>query len=263
MTDPRSSCPEEASREWFEDWFNHPLYLQVYSHRDAAEAALCVETILRLTSLDHAPAGISVLDIACGAGRHAFEFARKGMLVTANDLSRFLLETATDEACKQGLCIEFSGCDMRTLQLERHYDLVVQLFSSFGYFATDQEDRRVVSNVASMLKPDGWYVLDIINPPWLREHFVPNSEKTVGTLSITEERELSENKVVKKIRIRDRENRELTFTESVRLFSPEEISGLLESEGFSIDRMAGDYQGNRFDSGASSRMLIFARKRRL
>jgi 2-polyprenyl-3-methyl-5-hydroxy-6-metoxy-1,4-benzoquinol methylase len=262
MTDLRSSSRDETSREWFEDWFNNPLYLQVYSHRDASEAALCVETILRVTGFDQSPSrGLSVLDIACGAGRHAFAFARKGLQVTANDLSRMLLDTAREQACSEGLCVEFSECDMRTLRLARKYDLVVQLFSSFGYFETDDEDRLVISNVSDMLIPGGWYVLDLINPGWLRNHFVPRSEKRSGSLSITEERKLSDRSVVKRITVQENESETRSFTESVRLFRLGEATLLLEEGGFTIERVAGDYDGRKFDAETSPRMLLFARKK--
>jgi len=262
MNDQRSPSRDSDSREWFKDWFNHPLYLKVYSHRDDAEAAQCVETILRITGLETAPERTSVLDIACGAGRHAFAFARKGLQVTANDLSQFLLGTAEEEARKTGLPISFSGCDMRSLRLERNFDLIVQLFSSFGYFETDAEDREVVRNVSQMLRSNGWYVLDLINPSWLRRHFIPRTDKTVGNLSISEERSLSEDKVVKKISISDTDGHQVAFTESVRLFSPEMIVDILECEGLEVVRIAGDYRGAEFSVDASPRMMLFSRKRR-
>lgn len=260
MTDQRPHSHGDASPEWFEEWFNHPLYLQVYSHRDSSEAALCVDTILRLTGLDRTDAAVSVLDIACGAGRHAIAFARKGLRVSANDLSPFLLDTAKADAGAEGLGIEFTRCDMRSIKLERAFGLIVQLFSSFGYFDTDEEDRQVVGNVMEMLKPGGWYVLDLVNPAWLRRHFVRESEKRAGVLSITEHRELSRDKVVKQITVRDTQGNERTFNESLRLFSREAITELLEREGFEILRITGDYEGNPFNPETSPRLLMFSRK---
>ena len=261
MTEQRSPSRDNSAREWFEDWFNHPLYLKVYSHRDDAEANLCVEAILRLTGLDRDPDNISVLDIACGAGRHAIAFSRKGYEVTANDLSAFLLGTARSEALGDGLGISFSNCDMRTLRLERKFDLVVQLFSSFGYFETEAEDRAVLRNVHAMLPTGGWYVLDLLNPSWLATHFVPRNVREADGLQITEERTLSSGKVVKHLDIRDAQGHHISFTESVKLFTPETISEMLASEGFDVVRIAGDYQGTVFEEAASPRMLIFSRKR--
>ena len=261
MTEQRSPSRDTSPREWFEDWFNHPLYLKVYSHRDDAEANRCVETILRVTGLDREPGKASVLDIACGAGRHAFAFSRKGHQVTANDLSAFLLSTAESEAVNSGLDIAFSGCDMRTIRLDRQFDLVVQLFSSFGYFKTEEEDRSVLRNVQLLLCPSGWYVLDLLNPSWLGSHFVPRNEKKAGALSITEERTLSDNQVVKRIDICDAEGHRVSFTESMKLFSPGKITALLESEGFEVLRLLGDYDGSEFVAESSPRILLFSRKR--
>jgi 2-polyprenyl-3-methyl-5-hydroxy-6-metoxy-1,4-benzoquinol methylase len=260
MTDHRSPSRDNASREWFEDWFSHPLYLKVYHHRDNAEADLCVETILGITGT-RPHNNSSVLDIACGAGRHALAFARHGFRVTANDLSGFLLGEAEKEAGKEGLDLELSCCDMRSINLDRRFDLIVQLFSSFGYFETDEEDRSVIRNVSGMLKPGGWYVLDLINPEHLRKHIVPRTEKSIETLSITEERVLTDRNVSKTITIRDGVGDECSFSESVRLFSPVEISALLESENLEVKLLAGDYRGSGFDAGTSPRMILFARKK--
>ncbi len=257
MTDHQSPSRDNLSREWFENWFSHPLYLKVYHHRDSAEAELCVETILRITE---PPPKSRVLDIACGAGRHAIAFARRGFNVTANDLSCFLLDTAKKEAREEGFEIGFNCSDMRSINLDHRFDLIVQLFSSFGYFETDEEDRAVVRNVSEMLNPGGWYVLDLINPDYLRRHIVLCTEKTVETLSITEERELTDRNVCKTIRIRDENGDECSFSESVRLFTPTEISALLENEHLEVRFMAGDYRGSLFDADSSPRMIIFARK---
>ncbi|NTU68239.1 MAG: class I SAM-dependent methyltransferase [Chlorobiaceae bacterium] len=261
MTEQRPPSRDHSAREWFEDWFNHPLYLKVYSHRDDAEADLCVEAILRLTGLDRNPSAASVLDIACGAGRHAIAFSRKGHEVTANDLSAFLLGTARSEAEAAGLNITFSNSDMRHFRLDRKFDLVVQLFSSFGYFETEAEDRAVLRHVHAMLRPGGWYVLDLLNPSWLAARFVPRNEKKVDGLTIIEERTLTGEKVVKRLDIRDVEGHRFSFTESVMLFSRETISALLESEGFDVVRIAGDYHGSAYDVDASPRMLLFSKIR--
>jgi SAM-dependent methyltransferase len=262
MTDTRPSSRDNASREWFEDWFSHPLYIQVYRHRDSAEADRCVRTILasgeRSTS---DPDKISVLDIACGAGRHAIAFARAGYQVTANDLSAFLLETAMSEASAEELTIEFTRHDMRSIRLDRRFDLIVQLFSSFGYFETDAEDRMVLRKISDMLLPDGRYVLDLINPEYLKSNFIPWSERREGELVIMEERNLSENRVKKTITIRESDGKSCSFTESVRLFTLDEISALLAGEGFEIVSVIGSYDGQPYNAKNSPRLMLFARKK--
>jgi SAM-dependent methyltransferase len=261
MTDNRCYPLESGSREWFRDWFNHPLYLTVYLHRDRKEARLCVDTILRVTGIGNDPASTDVLDIACGAGRHAVEFARYGFRVTANDLSPNLLELARESAVAEGLSLRFSESDMRSISPEGAFGLVVQLFSSFGYFASENEDRTVIGNVSNLLLPGGWYVLDLINPDHLRYHLTGRSERTVDRLSIVEERVLSGNRVTKTITVCDEDGKSRAFTESVRLYDKGEISRMLEDGGLDVVCTAGDYAGSPFDSSSSPRLILFSRKR--
>jgi len=260
MSDRQSHSRDENAREWFEEWFDHPLYLKVYHHRDAEEADRCVRTILALTGIDPArqPAP-SVLDVACGAGRHAHAFARAGLSVTANDLSPFLLDRARQQAMDEGLDIEFTLQDMRAIRFDRQFDLVAQLFSSFGYFETADEDRSVIASVAALLKPNGWYVLDLINPEQLKRNFAPRTERNAGTLSIIEERTLTERHVSKRITLQEENGTEFSFTESVRLYSREEAVALLESGGLYVERVIGDYDGNAFDIATSPRMMLLCR----
>ncbi|UWX58500.1 class I SAM-dependent methyltransferase [Chlorobaculum sp. MV4-Y] len=260
MSDHQSHSREENAREWFEEWFDHPLYLKVYHHRDAEEAERCVRTILDLTGIDPAEQPPhSILDIACGAGRHALSFARTGLRVTANDLSPYLLGQAREQATTEGIEMEFSRQDMRTIRFERQFDLIAQLFSSFGYFETDQEDRDVIANISSLLSPGGWYVLDLINPAQLKSQFTPRTERNSASLSIIEERTLSERHVTKRITLHEANGREHSFTESVRIYSPAEAIALLESGGFAVERMVGDYEGSTFDEATSPRMMLLAR----
>jgi SAM-dependent methyltransferase len=182
-----------------------------------------------------------------------------GLRVTANDLSPFLLGQAEEMARKEGLSVEFSLQDMRTITFERQFDLIVQLFSSFGYFDSDKDDHDIISNITRLLRPDGWYVLDLLNQHYLRNHFIPYTERKAGALSITEERTLTERHVVKKLTLHEANGHEHSFTESVRLYTPEEAVRLLESGGLNVVRIVGDYNGGAFDASNSPRMMLFAR----
>ncbi len=260
MNDHQTHSRDNETREWFEEWFDHPLYLDVYQHRDQEEAVRCVRTILSLTGLDATKPPASMLDIACGAGRHAVEFARSGLTVTANDLSAYLLDQARELARTKGLRIKFSRQDMRTIRFERQFDLVTQLFSSFGYFESDDEDRGIVANVFSMLRPGGWYVLDLLNPEHLKRNFVPRTERSNDGLRITEERTLSKHHVTKHLTLTEKNGKNHAFTESVRFFTPDEAIRLLTSAGFLMERLVGDYEGHAFDEATSPRMMLLARK---
>lgn len=253
--------PEKPDKEWFTEWFNHPLYLRVYSHRDEAEARTCLETIIHKTGLENlTPSDVRVMDIACGAGRHALEFARLGFTTTANDLSPFLLECTRSQAARENISIECTRQDMRHISVENTYDLVVQLFSSFGYFKTKKEDLQVLRNVHRALKKDGRYILDLINPVYLKKNLNPSSSRTIDDLIVSEQRRIETDRVIKQITIRSSDD-SVTFEESVRLYRIEIIGDMLASAGFEIKEIFGDYEGSAFDEQTSPRLLLFARKR--
>ncbi len=261
MPESGNSSGQDSRPPWFAEWFNHPLYLRVYSHRDTGEAARCIDTIIdRTQSGKRHPSSVSVLDIACGAGRHALELARLGYCVTGNDLSPFLLDTARREALACRIELALSCCDMRAIPEKERFDLVVQLFTSFGYFESEEDDRMVLANVYRALISGGWYVLDLINPRHLERNLVPVSRRTIDNLRVVEERTLEGNRITKKISITPDEGEPLRFTESVRLFTRETISAMLAEAGFSIESVAGDYDGGGFEDEHSPRMMFFARK---
>ncbi len=261
MDDYPDGSKTNPSSLWFEEWFNHPLYLEVYSHRNRDEAARCIQTILNLSGLDQKEAAsLSVLDIACGAGRHALELARLGCAVTGNDLSPFLLEEARKEALKNQLQLTLTCCDMRHIPANAHFDLVVQLFTSFGYFDEKADDHLVLNKAYGALKRGGWYVLDLLNPIPLARNLVPHSLKTAGNLTVLEERAFEEDRITKNITITPPAGEALTFTESVRLYGKEEILSMLQEAGFCVADIAGNYQGEPFMENDSPRMMLFCRK---
>ena len=122
--------------EWFKDWFNTQEYLSLYKHRNEDEAEQHIKLILDNVETF---AGYRVLDMACGAGRHAILLAKKGLIVTAVDLSDNLLSIAKKTANEENLKIEFVKSDIREFNTNLDFDLVVNLFTSFGYFESDEE----------------------------------------------------------------------------------------------------------------------------
>ena len=145
-------------RPWWESFFG-PDYLKQYEHalpRTAQE----VEGIERILHLRKAS---RILDLACGAGRHALELARRGYAVTGYDLSEDLLRRARSDAKRAKLKISFVRGDMRELDFRGRFDAVINMFSSFGYFESIHEDRKVLEGVARALKPRGKFLMERFN----------------------------------------------------------------------------------------------------
>ena len=241
---------------WFETWFRDDAYLALYGHRDRDEARNCVELIVRTAAL--LPPS-EVLDLASGPGRHAIELALLGFSVTAVDLSPTLLEHSLREAEEEGVSITAIESDMRAISFTEQFDLAVQLFTSFGYFDDADDDDLVLRLVRRSLKPGGWYALDLINTRRLHQKLVAESKRSEDGLDIVERRRIENGRVIKDIDIISPDGVRQSFHESVRLFSPGEIDGMLRRAGFEPTYWFGDYHGTKFNSDSSDRMLILSR----
>lgn len=265
LQDRCAAQPETAetaqieSGEWFVLWFNNPIYLKLYEHRNFKEAEKTVETILRYANLQTAPASLKALDIACGAGRHAVALAQKGFSVTANDLSPLLLQEARRLAERHHVSLDFSQKDMREIDFEREFDLVVQLFTSFGYFENPDDDKRVLQNVYRALKSGGVYVLDFFNANDVRRNYKPLTKRIVEGMHISEERKIVGDFIKKIITLSENGNLR-RFAESVRLYTYVELAEMLNAAGFRVTRVLGDYDGAPFDPETSPRAMLFAEK---
>src|SRR5687767_6995049 len=198
--------------EWFERWFGEE-YLALYPHRDEREAATALGLV------DSNLGGLKVqraLDLACGAGRHS-RLLRERWPTTGFDLSLPLLTRARD-ADPEGFYVRG---DMRALPFVDHaFDLVVNLFTSFGYFDNDAQHLRVLAEVARVTRRGGKFVLDFLNPDYVRSTLVPKESSSIGGRSVEVRREISPDDrfVVKTIASGGGDGGDQTFVERVRLF---------------------------------------------
>lgn len=115
----------------------------------------------------------SILDLCCGAGRHALGLAALGYRVTGLDWSKELLSAAESSADGRKLPVKFLRGDMRKLAFTPRFDAAVNLFTSFGYFETETEDLAVLRGVRRALRPGGRFLIDLLNKEWLMRHFTP------------------------------------------------------------------------------------------
>ncbi|HEY6625659.1 MAG TPA: methyltransferase domain-containing protein [Ignavibacteriaceae bacterium] len=241
---------------WYKDWFSSENYLRVYSHRDQTEAERLVELIAKSLKLK---INSSMLDMACGAGRHAITFAKLGFKVTAVDISQLLISEAKKSAEQAGAEIDFVLSDILEYETNSKFDLVVNLFTSIGYFENDEENFAVVKKAYKLLNQGGCFVLDYFNKDFLLKNLIPTTVFSENGLRITQNRFIKGTRIVKKITIENNAASE-EFYESVRLYSYEEILTCLKNAGFTIEKQYGDYFGNNYETKTSPRLIIFAMK---
>jgi SAM-dependent methyltransferase len=103
--------------------------------------------------------GAAVLDLGCGPGRFALDFARRGFRVTGVDRTASYLQEARDRAAGEGLEVEFVEGDMRTFGASDAFDLVLNI-TTFGYFEDHEENLRVLRNSYDVLKSGGATVIE-------------------------------------------------------------------------------------------------------
>ena len=108
--------------------------------------------------------GERVLDLACGSGRHSLELVRQGFEVVGADISPELLEIARREAEAQSLEVTFTRADLRELDYEEEFDLVLSLNDgAVGYFETEEENRRTFEVVSGALRSGGGHLVQLPN----------------------------------------------------------------------------------------------------
>lgn len=242
-----------SAKPWFEEWFNHPLYLDVYSHRDDADARRLIATALPYLNL---PAGAPVLDLACGTGRHAVVLAENGLRVTGVDLSENLLEIARKETARLGHSIDLIRSDMRYLHLKKTFSAVFSLFTSFGYFDDDRENFSVFRVISDHLEPGGWFVFDYLNDPFVRQHLVPSDERRLEGARLIQERRIDGRVLIKEVTIEKPGEQTLRFREKVHLYTADELVPVLWAMGLTEVHRLGNLDGAPWTPESPRLMLI-------
>src|SRR2546423_9734973 len=176
----------EPNSDWWRTWFG-PRYLALYDETLTERTPLEID---RLEALLQLRPPQRILDLPCGQGRHAIELARRGYEVTGMDISPFLIQVARERAQAAGVQVRWLTGDMRQPTEDLKFDLILNLFTSFGYFAEDEDDRQVLAAAARMLAPGGRFVLEVINGERVMANFEERGWFTVGQTAVMGARRL-------------------------------------------------------------------------
>lgn len=244
-----------TQNEWFEGWFDSPYYHILYRNRSGDEANGFVETIVKQLEMNP---GDTLLDLACGKGRHAVAFAQSGLDVTGVDLSKESIQYAKQFEHEK---LHFFVHDMRHLFRSACYNYVCNLFTSFGYFKSTDDNALAAQSIAEALKSDGKFLIDFVN----RTHAVQNIELNSSERILSEKvefniaRSYTDHHYIKDIYITDGENK-LHFQERVQSFTSAHMKEIFQTAGLTFVAQYGNYEMEMYDEEKSPRMIMIFKK---
>ena len=229
-------------------------YLYFFAEALDARSDADAELIWRLLELEP---GMEVLDLACGHGRIANALARRGCVVTGLDATPRFLDRARRDAAARRVTVTYVEGDMRSLPWTGRFDRVVNWFTAFGYF-DDEGNRRVLTEVARVLRPGGRFALELNSLDGVARRFEPASvQERDGDLVIDRRRfePLTGRMVTERIVIRDGRVRRVPYF--VRMFTFTELRDWLLDAGFTSVQGYGE-EGEPL-TWESRRMITVAR----
>jgi SAM-dependent methyltransferase len=199
-----------------------------------------------------------LLDLACGRGRHSILLAQKGYSVTGIDLSETAIRKAKERAGRENIHnVRFLTGDMRE-NPGLTFNAVVSLFTSYGYFLDDEENKRVLINMRSMLKNNGRFLLDYLNPGYVKKKLISSEKKTVDGVRFDIERKIEDGMVFKTISLTNPETGEpVEHTERVKLYGLEWFRSHMKESGLNITGVYGDYDGGPYKREESPRCILY------
>lgn len=226
---------------WWDAAFR-AAYLEVYHHRDDAQAAAEIAGLLpRLRGVPG-----PVVDAACGAGRHLAALRAAGVSAVGFDLSADLLAAARTRPGGAG---RLARGDLRAPPFAGGCGAVLLLFTAFGYF-DDAANAACLAALAALLAPGGMLVLDLPEPQRLRDGLVPVSERrTPGGWLVRERRRLDAERVVKRVEAVPPAGEAVSWEERVRIYTPAEVDALARAAGLVVVARWPSLRGPGCDQG--------------
>ena len=217
-----------------------------------------IETNFLETSLKLQP-GVKIFDLCCGHGRHSVELAKRGYNVTGQDLNSHFLTVAKESADKAGVNITWIKDDMRNIAFENEFDVVINMFTAFGYLGSDEEDQKVINGVYRALTNGGRFIIDIANRDNIIRNYLWKDHKyhNDGTLEIIDRK-------FDHIFGGHYETRKMFFPEGtikefdalIRFYSVTELIAMMKKAGLEFVESYGDFDGSKISFSSPNYLLI-------
>ena len=243
---------------WYEnDTYWASVYDFFFSEKAFANAAVNVPKVIQLCGRTSG----NLLDLGCGPGRYAIPLAKDGFKVTGLDRTQLLLDRGKQHASAHGVDVEWINDDMRRFVRPNTYDLVVSMFTSFGYFEDIKDNQTVLKNVCTSLVSGGVFLMDLMGKEIQARRSVPaaidtlpNGDLFIDRPVVVDDWQKVENEIILIIGGQVRR-----FPIRLWIFSARELKGMLSDAGFKKIKIYGNLDGTPYGPGAS-RLIAVAEK---
>jgi SAM-dependent methyltransferase len=251
--------PSDDKTPWYErDELWERMGQVMFGEQRMEMAVAEVDSLIELLEIS---SNDEILDLCCGIGRHSNEFARRGYQVTGVDRTKSYLEIARGTVKNEGLSTEFVQMDMREFVREDSFDVVLSMFTSFGYFDDDSQQVTVLENVFRSLRPGGRFIIEAMGKEVLARIF-NEADWSEGDYGIHLERRKPiddwgkmQNTWILIAKNGTRHEWNVTHY----LYSAVELKTLLRKAGFSDVRAYGGLDGSTYDN-TSRRLVVVGKK---
>lgn len=251
--------PEPERRTLGHDWYkNSQLWLifapLMFGPERWAQTPAEVTNIISLLSLRGTE---RILDACCGVGRHSLEFARRGFSLTGVDLTEDFIRAAEESAASEGLSVAFFVEDIREFHPPHPYDVILNLYTSFGYFESEEEDLRFLKRMKDCLTPGGVLLIETKGKEITARDFKESEWYQEDGMYVLARYEIEADWTLLKNRwILITEDSRCDYTFSQRLYSAREAKELLRKAGFTEVSVFGNLQKAPYDSKADTLVLL-------
>lgn len=242
-----------TTSDWFSTWFNTEYYHILYKHRDFDEARLFMANLVSYTNLKKDD---TVLDLACGKGRHSIFLNSLGLDVTGADLSRNSINFAKKYENDKLMFIQH---DMRH-SFTSKFDAIFNLFTSFGYFIDDVEDIRVLKNIKNGLKDENSIaIIDFLNVKKAVTNLPTRETIKRDGVTFNIHKHLKDGFIIKEIEV-STDSEKNNYFERVKYLDYNKIQVYLNKVGLKVKTIFGDYDLQPFDENKSNRLILILTK---
>jgi 2-polyprenyl-3-methyl-5-hydroxy-6-metoxy-1,4-benzoquinol methylase len=242
---------------WFESWFDSPYYHLLYADRSQEEADAFIKNIYRFLQIQSTD---TILDLACGAGRHSLALAQKGNKILGIDLSQNSINQAKEESQKLHITtVDFQTADMRNFALNITFDYVLNLFTSFGYFQSKSDNQKVADQICQHQNKNGITVIDYLNSAKVKANGESRTVKTVEGIQFNLHKFIEQDWVYKNIQFHV-DGQDYQFREQVQLFEKGEIENYFHNAGYITQNHFGNYNLDPYTKESDRSILVFIKQ---